>query len=70
MYKNSMTVVRCSVGVTDGFKVEVKLHQGSILNNFLLAMVMGRLKSVESIHYPWIIKFADNIVIYNNSSGG
>ena len=27
IYESSMTEGRCSVGVTDGFKVEVKVHQ-------------------------------------------
>ena len=32
MYKSSMTDVRCAVGVTDGFKLEEGLHQGSTLS--------------------------------------
>ena len=28
MYENSVTTVRCAVGMTEGFKVEVGLHQG------------------------------------------
>ena len=28
MYENSVTAVRCAVGRTEGFKVEVGLHQG------------------------------------------
>ena len=38
-----MTVVRCAVGVTDGFKLEVRLHQGLALNPFLFAIVMDKL---------------------------
>ena len=29
MYEGSVTVVKCAVGVTDGFKVELGLHEGS-----------------------------------------
>ena len=29
MYEDSVTSVRCVVGMTEGFKVEVGLHQGS-----------------------------------------
>ena len=36
MYESSMAVVRCAVGVTDGFKVEVGLHQRSGLSPLLL----------------------------------
>ena len=43
MYENSVTNVRCTVGMTEGFKVEVGLHQGLALSPFLFAMVMGRL---------------------------
>ncbi|KAK3523473.1 hypothetical protein QTP86_033590 [Hemibagrus guttatus] len=40
MYERSRTVVRCAVGQTEEFKVEVGLHQGSALSPFLFAMVM------------------------------
>lgn len=43
MYEVSVTVVRWPVRVTDGFKVEVGLHQGSALSPFLFAMVIDRL---------------------------
>ncbi|XP_078802158.1 uncharacterized protein LOC144991892 [Oryzias latipes] len=43
MYERSMTVVRCAVGQTEEFKVEVGLHQGSALSPFLFAMLMDRL---------------------------
>ena len=42
MYEGSTTVVRRSEGLTDGFKVEVGLHQISALNPFLYAMGMDR----------------------------
>ena len=32
MYESTMIVVRCVVGVSDGFKVEVGLHHGSTLS--------------------------------------
>ncbi|KAK3569725.1 hypothetical protein QTP86_004047 [Hemibagrus guttatus] len=43
MYERSRTVVRCAVGQTEEFKVEVGLHQGLALSPFLLAMVMDQL---------------------------
>ncbi|KAK3510662.1 hypothetical protein QTP70_012818 [Hemibagrus guttatus] len=40
MYERSRTVVRCAVGQTEEFNVEVGLHQGSALSPFLFAIVM------------------------------
>ena len=31
MYENSVTTVRCAVGMTEGFKVEVGLQQGFLV---------------------------------------
>ena len=36
IYESRMTVMMCVVGVTDGFRVEVGLHQRSALSPFLL----------------------------------
>ncbi|KAK3509436.1 hypothetical protein QTP70_035088 [Hemibagrus guttatus] len=43
MYERSRTVVRCAVGQTEKFKVEVGLHQGLALSPFLFAIVMDQL---------------------------
>ena len=43
MYEGSKTVVRCSIGTTQSFKVKVGLHQGSTLNLFLLAVIMHKI---------------------------
>ncbi|KAK3568982.1 hypothetical protein QTP86_021607 [Hemibagrus guttatus] len=67
MYERSRTVVRCAVGHTEEFKVEVGLHQGSALSPFLLAMVMDQLSEEVRQESPWTMKFADDIVIYNES---
>ena len=34
MYANCETAVRCAVGVTEKFKVEVGLHQGSVVFHY------------------------------------
>ncbi|KAK3550062.1 hypothetical protein QTP86_019161, partial [Hemibagrus guttatus] len=47
MYERSRTVVRCAVGQTEEFKVEVGLHQGSALSPFLFAMVIDQLSEEE-----------------------
>ncbi|KAK3542854.1 hypothetical protein QTP70_005434 [Hemibagrus guttatus] len=67
MYDWSRTVVRCAVGQTEEFKVEVGLHQGSALSPFLFAMVMDQLSEEVRQESPWTMKFADDIVICSES---
>ena len=55
---------RCAVETTDGFGVEVGLHQGSALCPFLFAIIMDRLTDgIRQEAAPWIITFPDDIVI-------
>ncbi|KAK3570316.1 hypothetical protein QTP86_017172 [Hemibagrus guttatus] len=63
MYEKSRTVVRCAVGQTEEFKVEVGLHQGSSLSPFLFAIVMDQLSEDVRQESPWTMMFADDIVI-------
>ncbi|KAK3520207.1 hypothetical protein QTP70_019359 [Hemibagrus guttatus] len=49
MYERSRTVVRCAVGQTEEFKVDVGLHQGSALSPFLFAMVMDQLSEENKV---------------------
>ncbi|KAK3565343.1 hypothetical protein QTP86_006571 [Hemibagrus guttatus] len=67
MYERSRTVVRCFVGQTEEFKVEVGLHQGSALSPFLFAIVMDQLSEEVRQESPWTMMFADDIVIYSES---
>uniref|UniRef100_A0AAR2JL50 ribonuclease H n=1 Tax=Pygocentrus nattereri TaxID=42514 RepID=A0AAR2JL50_PYGNA len=67
MYEDSKAVVRCAVGVTNGFKVKVGLHQGSALSPFLFAMVMDRLTDEVRQEAPWTMMFADDIIICGES---
>ncbi len=63
MYKNSVTAVRCAAGMTEGFGVEVGLHQGSALSPFLFAVVMDRLTDEVRQESPRTMMFADDVVI-------
>ena len=63
MYEESETVVRCAVGTTESFKVKVGLHQGSALSMFLFAVIMDRLTDKVRREPPWMMLFADDIVI-------
>ncbi|KAK3572156.1 hypothetical protein QTP86_022232 [Hemibagrus guttatus] len=67
MYERSRTVVRCAVGQTEEFSVEVGLHQGSALSPFLFAMVMDQLSQEVRQESPWTMMFADDIVICSES---
>ena len=63
IYEESKTLVRCAVRITESFKVEVGLHQGSVLSPFLLALIMDRLTEKVRREPPWMMQFADDIVI-------
>ncbi|KAK3560803.1 hypothetical protein QTP86_019503, partial [Hemibagrus guttatus] len=67
MYERSRTVVRCAVGQTEEFKVDVGLHQGSALSPFLFSMVMDQLSEEVRQESPWTMMFADDIVICSES---
>ena len=56
-------MVRCAVGVTEEFRMEVGLHQGSVLSSFFFAMVMDRLTDELRQESPWTMMFADDILI-------
>ena len=63
MYEESKKVVRCAVGTTESFKVQVGLHQGLTLSPFLFTVIMNRLTDEVRRESPWTMLFADNIVI-------
>ncbi|KAK3559200.1 hypothetical protein QTP86_005204 [Hemibagrus guttatus] len=67
MYERSRTVVRCAVGQTEEFNVEVGLHQESALSPFLFAIVMDQLSEEVRQESPWTMMFADDIVICSES---
>ncbi|KAK3574104.1 hypothetical protein QTP86_003409 [Hemibagrus guttatus] len=67
MYERSRTVVRCAVGQTEEFKMEVGLHQGLALSPFLFAIVMDQLSEEVRQESPWTMMFADDIVICSES---
>ena len=53
--------------MTYGFKVEVGLHQGSVLSPILFAMVMERLTNDVRWESRWTMMFADDCVISSES---
>ena len=63
MYEGSETVVKCTIGTTESFKVKVGLHQRLALSPFLFGVIMDRLTDKVSREPPWTMLFADDIVI-------
>ncbi|KAI5099850.1 ubiquitin-fold modifier 1 precursor [Silurus meridionalis] len=67
MYEDSVTAIKCAVGTTDWFKVEVGLHQASALSPFLFAVLMDKLMDEVREKSPWTMMLADDIVICGES---
>ena len=67
MYDDSITAVRCAIGVTEGFEVKARLHQGSALSPCLFALVMDRMTDDIREEAPLTMMFADDIVICGES---
>ena len=63
MYRNAWTRVRSSVGETEGFEVQVGLHQGSALSPFIFNVVMDVITQDLREAVPWCILYADDIVL-------
>lgn len=53
--------------LTDGFKVEVGLHQGSALSPFLFAMVMDRMTDEVRQKSQWTMMFVDDNMVCSES---
>ena len=70
IYHECMTEVRCTVGKTSPFKVEVGVHQGSALSPFMFATVMDHLTEEVKREAPWNMLFADDMVLINETREG
>ncbi|WMV12452.1 hypothetical protein MTR67_005837 [Solanum verrucosum] len=67
MYGGPKTWVRTVGGDSEHFPVEMGLHQGSVLNPFLFALVMDELTRSIQEKVPWCILFADDIVLIDET---
>ena len=63
MYDGATTTVISAPGLTEEFKVDVKLHQGSALSPFLFSLIMDRLTEDIEKDALWDMMFADDIVL-------
>ena len=66
-YRDVTTRVRSTVGITDCFKVQVGLHQGSALSPFLFNIVFDVLTEVVREEPPWCVFYADDVIIVAKS---
>ena len=57
------TTVRSAAGLTEEFKVDVELRQGSALSLFIFAIIMDKLTEDIRKDAPWDMLFADDIVL-------
>ena len=57
------TTVKSVAGLTEEFKVNVGLHQGSALSLFLFAIIMDKLTEDISKDSPWDVLSADDMVL-------
>lgn len=63
-------MVRFALGLTEEFKVEVGLNQGSTLSPFLFAMAMDRLTGEVGPESPGTMIFADYMICSKNTLKG
>ena len=63
MYEESETVVRCTIGTIESFKVKVGLHPRSAVSPFLFAVIMDRLTDEVKREPLWTMLYTADIII-------
>ena len=68
MYQNAQTTVKCPAGITEGFSVQVGVHQGSVLSPFLFNIVFDYLLK-DFVTEPNVTSlfFADDVALISNN---
>jgi hypothetical protein len=70
MYDNVVTSVRTSDGDTNGFPINIGLHQGSTLSPYLFTLMMDETTREIQGGIPWCMLFADDVVLVDESRTG
>ena len=70
MYDNVLTSVWTNDGNTNYFPIKIRLHQGSALSPYLLALVMDEVTKYIQGDIPWCMLFADDVVLVDESQAG
>ena len=63
MYNGEVANIRTCGGVTNDFSITVRLHQGSAMSPFLLAIMMDELIRATQDEISWCMLFIDDIVL-------
>lgn len=62
---NVTSMVRCAVGTSPPFAINVGVHQGSALLPFLFVLCMNTVTSDLQSPYPWSLLYADDVFLVN-----
>jgi len=63
IYTGAKTVVRTVYGNSNGFEVQVGMHQGSALRHLLFVIVMEALSREFRVALSWELLYADDLVV-------
>ena len=70
MYTNARSRVRVNGQLSEEFKVEVGVHQGSVLSPLLFILVLEALSRELRTGLPWELLYADDLVVIDGSLDG
>uniref|UniRef100_A0A914X4N9 Reverse transcriptase domain-containing protein n=1 Tax=Plectus sambesii TaxID=2011161 RepID=A0A914X4N9_9BILA len=65
LYHNVTSVVRCAVGTSPSFAINVGVHQGSALSPLLFVLCMDTVTSDLQSPHPWSLLYADDVFLAN-----
>ncbi|XP_028677996.1 uncharacterized protein LOC114667054 [Erpetoichthys calabaricus] len=63
LYSNVSSIIRCPVGVSPPFAINVAVHQGSVLLPLLFVLCMDVVTSNLQTPHPWLLLYADDIFL-------
>lgn len=63
LYCNISSVVRCAVGISPAFNINVGVHQGSALSPLLFDLCMDTVTSDLQEPHPWSLLYADDVAL-------
>jgi hypothetical protein len=70
MYDNVVTSVRISDRDTNDFLINIRLHQGSVLNPYLFDLMMDEVTRDIQGGIPWCMLFTDGVILVDESRTG